>query len=107
MTLRVFWIIIIKIIQTFIAEFSTGNPSYKYSLMTTWSMSFMTIQQSHPQATELFQLLAFLNHDGVLIDFLQARVETLPKGLKELISNRHKLSTALIELEKFSLLKWN
>src|SRR5436190_21923483 len=70
-------------------------------------MSFNIVRNNHPQAAELFQLLSFLNPDGILIDFLQAGVEGLQDDLRELLSNRINLSKALIELEKFSLLKWN
>src|SRR5436190_7753086 len=70
-------------------------------------MSFNIVRNNHPQAAELFQLLSFLNPDGILIDFLQAGVEGLQDDLRELLSNRINLSKALIELEKFSLIKWN
>ena len=84
-----------------------GNRSYPHSIATTWSMSFNIVRNNHPQAAELFQLLSFLNPDGILIDFLQAGVEALRDNLRQLVSNRIDMSKALIELEKFSLLKWN
>ena len=84
-----------------------GIRSYDYCVATTWSMSFNIVRQNHPQVAKLFQLLAYLNPDGVLIDFLQAGVEALPDNLKQLVANQVDLSKALIELEKFSLLKWN
>src|SRR5271170_1950606 len=70
-------------------------------------MSFNIVRNNDRQAAELFQLLSFLNPDGVLIDFLQAGVEALQNDLRQLVSNRIDMSKALIELEKFSLLKWN
>ena len=84
-----------------------GNRSYTHSVATTWSMSFNIVRNNHPQAAELFQLLSFLNPDGILIDFLQAGAEALQDDLRQLVSNRIDMSKALIELEKFSLLKWN
>ena len=84
-----------------------GNRSYPHSVATTWSMSFNVVRKNHPQAAELFQLLSFLNPDGILIDFLQSGVEALQNDLRQVVSSRIYMSKALIELEKFSLLKWN
>src|SRR5271154_4435885 len=84
-----------------------GIRAYPYSVATTWSMSFNIVRNNHRQAAELFQLLSFLNPDGILIDFLQAGAEALRDDLRQLVSNQHDMSKALIELEKFSLLKWN
>src|SRR5438477_3135742 len=84
-----------------------GNRSYPHSVATTWSMSFNIVRINHPQAAELFQLLSYLNPDGILIDFLQDGAEALGDNLHQLLSNRSDMSKALIELEKFSLLKWN
>ena len=84
-----------------------GNRTYAHSIATTWSMSFNIVRSNHRQAAQLFQLLSFLNPDGVLIDFLQAGVKALPDDLQALVSSRIDMSKALIELEKFSLLKWN
>ena len=86
---------------------SQGNRSYPHSVATTWSMSFNIVRNNHPQAAELFQLLSFLNPDGILIDFLQSGVDALPDDLRKVVSNKIDLSKALIELENFSLLKWN
>ena len=84
-----------------------GNRSYPHSIATTWLMSFDIVRNIHPQAAELFQLLSFLNPDGILIDFLQDGMEALRDDLRRLLSNPIDMSKALIELEKFSLLKWN
>lgn len=86
---------------------STGNRNYSYSVATTWSMSFTLIRNSNPQAAQLLRLLSFLNPDGILIDFLQSGVNALENNLQEVILKRSKLAKALLELEKFSLIKWN
>jgi len=70
-------------------------------------MSFNNVRKSHPQAAKLFQILAFFNPDGVLIDFLQSGVEGFPDDLQPLLYSQIGLSRALIELEKYSLLRWN
>ena len=84
-----------------------GNRSYPHSVATTWSMSFNIVRSNNSQAAELLRLLSFLNPDGILIDFLQSGAEALQEALQKLMSNRIDMSKALIELEKFSLLKWN
>jgi tetratricopeptide (TPR) repeat protein len=84
-----------------------GNRTYSHSVATTWSMSVKVVRNNNPHAAKLLQLISFLNPDGVLIEFLQSAAETLPEGLREVLSNRIDLSKAVIELEKFSLLKWN
>ena len=84
-----------------------GNRQYPHSVATTWFLSFNIIRKSHPQAAELFQLLSFLNPDGIIIDFLRDGAEVLQDDLRQVVSNRIDMSKALIELEKFSLLKWN
>ena len=54
-----------------------GNRQYTHSVATMWSMSFNIVQKNHALATELFRLLAFLNPNGILIDFLISGAEAL------------------------------
>ena len=107
-----------------------GNRPYPYSVATTWSMSFETVRKSCPQAAELLRLLSFLNPDSILIDFLKCGVHAIrnglrqlvsnlikgflkrgvnaiPNDLRQLVSNKREMPKALIQLEKFSLIKWN
>ena len=84
-----------------------GLRPYSYSVATTWSMSFEVVRSRNPQGAELFQLLSFLNPDGVHIDFLQSGIEALQNDVRQVLSNQIEMAKALIELEKFSLLKWD
>jgi tetratricopeptide (TPR) repeat protein len=84
-----------------------GNRSYAHSVATTWLMSFNIVRSNNSLAAELFQLLSFFNPDGILIDFLQSGVEALQEDLRKVVSNRIDMSKALMELERFSLLKWS
>jgi hypothetical protein len=86
---------------------SPRNGTYPRSFATIWFMSFNRIRKIDPQATTLFQLLSFLNPDGIRINFLQSGVVALPNDLRQVVSSRVGLSKALIELENFSLLRWN
>ena len=76
---------------------------YSKSLATTWSMSFQQAQENNEGAAHLLKLLAFLNPDGVLIDFLEAGKESLTPELRELVADRTRLYDALAELTRFSL----
>ena len=84
-----------------------GSRQYSFSIATTWSMSFNVVRESDPQAAKLFQLLSFLNPDGILIDFLESAAQVLDNDSRKVVSNPIDQAKALIELEKFSLLKWN
>jgi tetratricopeptide (TPR) repeat protein len=85
----------------------SGNRSYPYSVATTWSMSFDAVQHTHTHAAELFRLLSFLNPDGVLVDFLLAGVKVLKNPLRKVVAIYNEMAAALLQLEKFSLVKWN
>jgi len=84
-----------------------GNRSYSRSVATTWLLSFNIVQKSHPLAALLFRILSFLHPDGILLDFLQFTIQAFPPNLQELLSSPAEVSKVRIELEKFSLLKWN
>ena len=86
---------------------SQGYRPYPHSIATTWLMSFNIVRKSNPQAAELFQILSFLNPDGVLIDFLESGIKAFHDDLREVVSSQINRSKALIELEKCSMLKWN
>jgi NB-ARC domain len=45
---------------------------YNESVATTWHLSFQRIEENNVDASKLLRLLAFLNPDGILVDFLQA-----------------------------------
>ena len=89
------------------AWISKANRSYPRSVAATSLMSLNVVRHDCPIAVELFQVLSFLNPDGILIEFLQAGAETFRDDLKNVLLSRIQLSSVLIELEKFSLLKWN
>ena len=84
-----------------------GNRGYPHSVATTWLAAFNAVHTNHPIAAELFRLLAFLNPDGILVEFLRSGVGSMDDGLRKVVSNDIQMSTALIELEKYSLIKWD
>ena len=81
-----------------------GNRQYPNSIATTWSMSFKQLQK-YP--AKLLRLFSFLNPDGILIAFLASGAEALEYDLQHIIFDQIEMATALLELEKFSLIKWD
>ena len=81
-----------------------GNRQYPNSIATTWSMSFSLLQK-YP--VKLLRLFSFLNPDGILIAFLVSGAEALEDDLRHIIVDQSEMATALLELEKFSLIKWD
>jgi tetratricopeptide (TPR) repeat protein len=82
------------------------NRPYPYSIATTWAMALKVVQRDKI-TTNFLRLLAYLNPDGILIDFLNAGKDGLGKNLRETISDHRKMATAMTNLEKFSLVKWD
>ena len=84
-----------------------GNRKYRYSVATTWRMSFDHIQQDAdcPEAATLLQLLAFLNPDLILIEFLQAGSSALDECLRNMLQETMEFEAALRVLRRFSLIK--
>jgi tetratricopeptide (TPR) repeat protein len=88
-------------------KWPTNDSHYPHSVATTWSMSFTVLQANLPQAARLLQLFSFLNPDGILIDFLVDGAEGLDAELQQIVSSQVEMAKVLLELEKFSLIKWN
>jgi tetratricopeptide (TPR) repeat protein len=86
---------------------SNGNRQYSYSIASTWLMSFNHIERRNPAVAKLLQLLSFLNPDGVSIDFLILGKSVVEEDLGIIVADSLKLAKALMELEKFSLIRWS
>jgi tetratricopeptide (TPR) repeat protein len=88
------------------ARASKGIQScYVESVATTWRMSFQRIEENNTDASKLLRLLAFLNPDGILVDFLDRGNEGLNAELREIITNEDRFYEALCELERFSMIE--
>ena len=87
------------------ARISKGNRNfYSKSVAATWRLSFQTIESRNPDASKLLHLIAFLNSDGILLEFLEAGAAGLDDELREIVSDRDRLYEALAELQRFSLI---
>ena len=82
-----------------------GNWKYAKSIATTWRLSFQQVEQNNRAASRLLKLLAFLNPDGIMTDFLEAGKDGLDADLQALISDTDSLYEALSELERFSIIQ--
>jgi tetratricopeptide (TPR) repeat protein len=82
-----------------------GNWHYPREVATTWLLSFEEIRKTNSEAAELLRVLAYLNPDGILVEFLEAGKAGLSERLKALIESYFLLNNALADLEKFSLIR--
>ena len=88
------------------ARASLGNLDYySETVATTWRLSFLQIEKTNLPALQLMKLLAFLNPDGILVEFLQAGQEGLPDELREIVNDEIRFYEALGDLERFSLIR--
>lgn len=46
-------------------RFKEANPAYPESIMTTWELSFRHIEENHPRAKAILELLGFLHHSNI------------------------------------------
>lgn len=91
--------------KTHHARASKGIQSYyKKSVATTWRLSFQQIEENNSDASNLLRLLAFLNPDGILMEFLDSGKRGLNAELREIFTDEDRVYEALGELERFSLI---
>jgi len=83
-----------------------GNRQYPDSVATAWSLSFDLVQNDR-NATYLLRLFSDLNPDRILLEFVIAGITAIKNDAGNDINDEHDLSVALLELEKFSLIKWD
>lgn len=82
-----------------------GNWQYSEGVATTWHLSFQQVKENNLRASTLLQLIAFLNPDGILLEFVEAGKDGLSKELEELLEDPDNLYDAVGELERFSLIR--
>jgi tetratricopeptide (TPR) repeat protein len=81
-----------------------GNWPYVETVATTWRLSFERVKENNIKASKLLQLLAFLNPDGTLREFIEAGKDGLDIELQVVISDEEMFDEAISELERFSLI---
>jgi NB-ARC domain len=82
-----------------------GINSYRDSVATTWKLSFERVKAINPTFVEFLQLLAFLNPDGTLVEFLKEGKEGLNQGMQVLVGDAIEFTDALAALQRFSLIR--
>ena len=86
-----------------------GPRTYQYSIATTWNISITRIEAepNHGRiASDLLRLCAFLNPDGIRVEFLQRGSSGIEHELKDLLKDDLQLDGALQLLQRFSLIKF-
>jgi len=85
-----------------------GPRAYQYSVATTWNISITQIEAESSLggiASDLLRLCAFLNPDGILVEFLKRGSPRIKPELKDLLEDEIRLDGALQLLQRFSLIK--
>jgi len=85
-----------------LSEKPRTNHPYTESIGTTWTMS---LHRLSPNAIKLIQILAFLNPDEILIEFLKAGKTGLLPEFQHLFNTDFVLRQSLRDLEGCSLLR--
>ena len=83
----------------------TGNHPYGESVSTTWKISFHQLEQTNPDSIRLNQILAFMNPDETLVDFLKAGMVALQPELRRIFENKFLFRQSLRGLEDYSLIR--
>jgi len=91
--------------KRFLERVPKQNYAYPRAVAATFLMSFDAVKMLNPNATELLTLFAFLNPDGVLIDFLQRGCNGLDEPLKTLVGDSFEFGAALADLGQYSLIR--
>lgn len=82
-----------------------GIRDYEGSVATTWSLSFSQIEKTNTDASTLMRLTAFLDPDGILIEFLEAGRNGVTEQVQQFLPDSERFDRALGDLERFSLIK--
>ena len=82
-----------------------GIRDYKDSVATTWSMSFKLIENINRDASTLLRIMAFLDPDGIPIEFLEAGKNGVNEEFRQFLPDSERFDRALADLERFSLIK--
>jgi len=91
--------------KSFLEDLPEQNSGYPRAVATTFLMSFNEVKKVNPDAAELVTLFAFLNPDGILVDFLRDGQMGLGEPLQSLLEHEFKFGKALGKLGQFSLIR--
>ena len=82
-----------------------GRKDYSYSVATTWSLSFVQIEQADPVAADLLRLCAFLHPDAIPEEMIIAGADYLGPWLQRITNDPIHLDFAIGVLRRFSLVQ--
>ena len=89
----------------FLEHVPKQNYAYSRAVAATFLLSFDAAKTINPNAAELLTLFAFLNPDGILIDFLEDGRNGLDEPLKTLVGDGFGFRAALADLGQYSLIR--
>jgi tetratricopeptide (TPR) repeat protein len=78
---------------------------YKYTVATTWAVSFEKLNKENAAALDIMNLIAFFAPDSIPLELLEKGAESLDKPLKKMVSDSYELNKALGDLQRYSLVK--
>jgi tetratricopeptide (TPR) repeat protein len=82
-----------------------GYATDQITVATTWDMSFKRLKSEGGHYTEFIRLLAFLNPDEILVEYLQAGAQGLTEPLQDVVDSSVKLTECIDALETYSLVR--
>jgi len=91
--------------KSFLEDLPEQNSGYPRAVATTFLMSYNEVKKVNPAAAELLTLFAFLNPDGILVDFLHDGQAGLGEPLQRLLEDDFKFGKAMGKLGQFSLIR--
>ncbi len=71
---------------------------------TTWSLSFVRVEERNPAAADLLRLCAYLSPDAIFEDMLIQGADTLPPTLSTVVADGYLLDRAIEALRAYSLI---
>lgn len=82
----------------------SANSQYQHTVATTWKLSFARLKVLKPDSITLITLLAFMNPDLILVEFLKAGRSALREA-KNIIDNTFHFRECIHALQMFSLVR--
>ncbi len=93
--------------KALLAERGERAEDHPESVTVTFSLSFASVQQTHPTAADILRLCAFFDADAIPEELLTQEVPSMPASLSQLAGKPHELNKTLKTLLHFSLIERN
>lgn len=91
--------------KNLLAQRGVQITNYPDSVATTWSLSFLKVEQANPAAAELLRLCAFLAPDKIPEELIRDGTAQWSPPLQQAAANLFTFNKMMADLLKFSLVK--